>query len=106
VFPFGRLVGRFVRSHLGIFAVHGVLDGGGGLPEDRVGVRVPLHHLPLLLEPCKLSSVCDRGERLPQEDGEHANPDDPAGDPDDHPEVVRFVVHGAHGLLVVLLQVQ
>ena len=48
MFPFGRLVGQFVS---GIFAVHGVLDGGGGLPEDRVGVRVPLHHLPLLLEP-------------------------------------------------------
>ena len=51
MFPFGRLVGRFVRSDSGIFAVHGVLDGGGGLTEDRVGVRVPLHHLPLLLKP-------------------------------------------------------
>ena len=61
MFPFGRLVGRFVRSHLGIFAVHGVLDGGGGLPEDRVGVRVPLHHLPLLLEP---GGGLERGVKL------------------------------------------
>ena len=72
----------------------------------RVGLRVLLRLLRLLLEVRELAPVVDGGEDLPQEDGEHANPDDPAGDPDDHPEVVRFVVHGAHGLLVVLLQVQ
>ena len=57
-------------------------------------------------QPCKLPSVCDRGESLPHEDGEHADPDNPAGDPDDHPEVVRLVVDRAHCLLVLLLHMQ
>ena len=57
-------------------------------------------------QPCKLPSIRDRGESLPHEDGEHADPDDPAGDPDDHPKVVRLVVHRAHRLLVLLLQVE
>lgn len=34
-----------------VLAVHGVLDGGGRLPEDRVRVGVPLHPLPLSLKP-------------------------------------------------------
>ena len=35
----------------GILAVHGVLDSGGRLPENWVGVGVPFHHLALSLEP-------------------------------------------------------
>merc|ERR550532_906416 len=90
----------------GILAVHGVLDGRSRLTEDRGRVRVPFHHLTLGLKPCKLPSVRDRGEGLPHEDGEHADPDDPAGDADDHPEVVRLVVHRTHRLLLLLLHVQ
>ena len=48
--------GMFLISpkNSGILAVHGVLDGGGRLPENWVGVGVPFHHLALSLEPGKL----------------------------------------------------
>ena len=57
-------------------------------------------------KPCKFSSIRDGGESLPHEDGQHADANDPPGDPDDHAEVVWLVVDRAHRLLVLLLQVQ
>jgi hypothetical protein len=48
--------------------IGGILEGAGGLLEDRVLPRVPLGEHALLLEARKLAPIVDRREHLPHQD--------------------------------------
>ena len=53
-----------------------ILDRGGGLPEDRVGMGGEFHECALGLELGKLPPVVDGGEGLPQEQCQQPHADD------------------------------